>query len=437
MTFILGVFIGFAFLFSRALTMNSVMINEFQIYYSFLNQMDQIDNNKIAENFKVMLSPKKYPLLPIALISEKNCIENVSNYYAQRFNLSICQPFYPTILGNINDFKTTEDKFHNQYIEYNDQHFIYKRLDKENIWLVAKIKDYYKSNGFLRFWNFIISGDEGRSWISSLSSFQTFFKKTKFLWSVLLPFSYSLYFFFTFYYLKQTNTIKQLTQDKEKTVAEWDALNIKLKELIDEQLILENELKEKAELNMQNQFLNQEIDTLETKNKDLLENIKKYTTQIKEIESVENLLSQKIKTSSTKLTADEQEQILEKSLQRLGQLDLLWQYKPSWKERYEIENNVSLRDEFTPFTISQAFMCFEKLVEKFVVKKDIEFKNLQLIDQINILFDQNLLPMHYKEDMHSIRKARNQWVHHGKHPSREIYNLLLDILDKTDMKPLL
>lgn len=436
-TIVFGIIISLAFLFSRDLTMNTVKINEFKIYYSFLNQMDNIDLNKTKENFNLMLSAKKYPLLPIALISDKYCMENVLPYYDQRFNLSICKTVNSKILTNLNDLDIFEDTYGSTIIELENKHFIYKKIDKDNVWLIASINNYYKSNGFSRFISFLMSGNEGLSWFTSLSSLKTFFIKSKFLWSVILPFSYILYFLFTFYYLRQTHSLKKLKLEKEKAISEWSGLNRKIQDLRTEQLILEEELKEKSQINTQNQLLNNEIDDLRKMNSNLISDIKVHLEQMRELELKENSLSQKMKNTSIKLTTDEKEEVLEKSLQRLGQLDLLWQYEPSWKERFEIENYVSLRDEFTPFTISQAFMCFERLIQQLVAKVDKEFKTLQLVDQINIIFDKNVLPIHYKEEMHSIRRARNQWVHQGKQPSKEIYNLLLDTLDKTEMKPLL
>ena len=89
-TFIFGIMVSLAFLFSRELTLNTVKINEFKIYYSFINKLEELNNSEIKSNFEILLSPKKFPLLEIALITQKDCTENVNTYYQERFNLSIC-----------------------------------------------------------------------------------------------------------------------------------------------------------------------------------------------------------------------------------------------------------------------------------------------------------------------------------------------------------
>lgn len=80
-TFIFGIMVSLSFLFSREITLNTVKIIEFNIYYSFINKMKELNNSEILSNFEILLSPKEFPLLQIALITESDCVENVSKYY--------------------------------------------------------------------------------------------------------------------------------------------------------------------------------------------------------------------------------------------------------------------------------------------------------------------------------------------------------------------
>ncbi|MEA2019719.1 MAG: hypothetical protein U9N59_14865 [Campylobacterota bacterium] len=435
-TFLFGIVVSLAFLFSRDLTLNTVKINDFKIYHSFLNKMDTYNNKEIVTHFNVLLSYKKYPLLPIAIITENQCIENVLPYYDKRFDLSICKIFDFNILNSSNDL-TIDKYFQNDIVEFQNKHFIYKKLDKSNSWLIARIKDYYKLNNFDRFVEYITDEREGLSWLSSFKSFKKFIKKSQFIWITIVPFSLLLFILYSIYYLRQTKKFKDLNKEKDKYLLEWNMLNNKTKELTSEQVELEKELKAKLALDDINKSLSDEIIKLETKNKELTSEIKNNIKQLKIMETKENDISNKLNKASKKLTNNEQEKILDDSLNRLNQIDLLWKYKPTWQERHEIENIVSLRDEFTPFTISQAFICFEKIIENMVIKEDDVFKNIPLVDQINLIFDRGLLPSIFENDMHSIRKARNKWFHSGKQPDKQTYDVLLDILDKTNTQPLL
>lgn len=437
-TFLFCVVVSLTFLFSRDLTLNTVKINEFKIFSSFLEKVDNIIDEDIINYFSILLSDKKYPLLPIAIISEKNCIENVLPYYDKRFNLSICNKFNYELLNNIHssDEIIINDYEQNKIIEHKKNHYIYIKLSRSNTWLVAKIENYYKSKDVERFIEFLTDDTQGLSWLGSLNSFKSFILKSKFIWIVIITFSLLLYILNTWYYLKQTNKLRKLNIEKATFISQWNVLNEQIKDLKIEQIKLEKELIEKSKLDIKNQ-LNDEIRDLADKNERIINNINMHIEKIKDIEEKEEIITNMLTTTQKKLTNNEKEHILEKSLHKLEQVDLLWKYQPTWKERHEIENIVSLREEFTPFTISQAFICFEKIIENIIVKESEDYKNISLVNQINLIFEKELLPKRFENDLHLIRKARNKWFHSGKQPNKEVYDILLDILDKTNTQPLL
>ena len=428
-TFIFGIMVSLSFLFSREITLNTVKIIEFNIYYSFINKMKELNNSEILSNFEILLSPKEFPLLQIALITESDCVENVSKYYEQKFNLSICNKISFNKLNN-KDLKI--DTYRDNNILFDSKEtYIFKKLDNKEAWLIARIDDYYKKNDINRFFEYIISMEDGLSWITSIKSFKVFLDKSKFIWTIIVPSSFLLYFVFTLYYLIQTRKLISLKLEKDKYLSEWNKLNLKTKELILEQYKIEEKLKNN------DNFSVKDIKKFELANKKILQDIDIYTNEIKTIEEKLKKISEKLHNISKYVTSIEKEKILEHSLDKLENIDLLWKYQPSWKQRHEIEIKVALRDNFTPFTISQAFICFEKIIEKLVTKVDVQFQKNNLMEQINIVFENNLLPNKFKKDLHLIRKARNEWFHTGKEPNQETYNILLDILDKTDTKPLL
>lgn len=436
-TGIVGILLCLAFLFSRDLTLNTVKKNQFRIYYSFLENSDLTNEKLIQEKLDILLSYKRYPLLPLALISNNKCIENTNEYYSEKFDLSICKNIKYNDLLNLDKSKIYYEKDDLKIVEYNNKHYIFDEFGNKNIWLLANIKDYYKYDDFHNFFKFITDENQGLSWLSSLKSFETFLNKSKFIWSILIPVSFILYLVFTIYYIKMTKKTIRLIEEKDRYINEWNDLNTSIKELINEQIKLEKKLKRKAKLKKRNDLLNEELNKLNIRNLELINDIEEHKLKLKEIEKIEDNISIKINDTAKNLTELERGKLLDESLNKLSQIDLLWKYNPTWQERYKIENYVSLREEFTPFTISQAFMCFEKIIENLIVKNDESKKDLTLVDQINFIFEKNLLPSGFKNDLHLIRKARNKWFHNGVQPQKEVFDILLDILDKTKTSPLL
>lgn len=432
-TGIVGILLCLAFLFSRDLTLNTVKKNQFKIYYSFLENSDLTNEKLIQEKLDILLSNKRYPLLPLALISDDKCIENTNEYYSMRFDLSICKNIKYNDLLNLDKSKIYYEKDDLKILEYNNKHYIFDKFENKNTWLLANIKDYYKYNDFHNFFKFITDKNQGLSWLSSLKSFETFLIKSKFIWSVLIPVSFILYLVFTIYYIKMTKKTRKLIEEKNSYSIEWNDLNTNIKKLIIKQTKLEKKLNKKENLELKNDL----IDKLNIRNSELTNDIEYHKRKLKEIEKIEDNISIKINDTAKNLTELEKGKLLYESLNKLSQIDLLWKYNPTWQERYNIENYVSLREEFTPFTISQAFMCFEKIIENLVVKNDESKKDLTLINQINFIFEKDLLPSTFINDLHLIRKARNRWFHNGVQPQKKVFDILLDILDKTKTSPLL
>lgn len=435
-TFLFGVFVSLAFLFSRDLTLNTVKLKEFQIYYSFLDKKKNYDSTEIQSHFNLLLSKKKYPLLPIAIISKDSCLENVLPYYNKRFNLSICNKINFSDLNSI-DKKNIFNYYGDTIIEFNGKSYIFKKLTLTEKWLVGSVNNYYKLNDFNRFIQYITDNQEGLSWLSSIKSFKVFIYKSKFIWMIIIPFSILLYILFTLFYLKHTNKLKDLQKEKNKYLKEWDSLNTKTKKLIIEQTKLDQELHKKTILLEQNKVSSEEINILKDKNSNLLENIEQYIKELKILEQKEKNVAKQLSEISKKLTNAEKEKLIQENNKKIENIDQLWNYTPKWKERQQIENNVALRNKVTPFTISQAFICFEKVIENLVIKDNQENKNLTLHEQITYIFDHALLPINFENDLHQIRKARNLWFHSGQEPTSNTFDILLDMLDKTNTKPIL
>ena len=88
-------------------------------------------------------------------IFNNKCIENINEYYAKRFDLSICKNINYDNLINLDISKIHYNDDGLKILEYNGKHYIFDKFENKDVWLLANIKDYYKSNHYQRFFKFI------------------------------------------------------------------------------------------------------------------------------------------------------------------------------------------------------------------------------------------------------------------------------------------
>jgi len=148
--------------------------------------------------------------------------------------------------------------------------------------------------------------------------------------------------------------------------------------------------------------------------------------------NLKELLIQKLKHLEHSKKHIEYEEIHKK----LHQLELLWRYDPSWGERKGIESIVSLKNTHLPFTLTQAFISFDKLILAKVQKYDhnANGQNTNLFENIQFIIEEYHLPMHMQDELHQIRKARNRWFHDGIYPTHDVIESLIKLLHDVEAK---
>lgn len=153
-------------------------------------------------------------------------------------------------------------------------------------------------------------------------------------------------------------------------------------------------------------------------------------------EAIFDLLNEK----RVRLNSDQRNVEYQKLTHETKALKQLWRHEPTWTRRQQIETKVSLDKDNLPFTLTQAFIAFERHIDE-EVEKCFEGKELEealdktLIKKIGIISRDNNMTRSQQDLYHEIRKARNKWVHGAIYPSKELLERLLSALEKTDVAP--
>jgi hypothetical protein len=206
--------------------------------------------------------------------------------------------------------------------------------------------------------------------------------------------------------------------------------NLKISELEERLITLDVESSNEIER------LEQTIDKLKEKTSKLTHIIQKSKETISTLESKEHTLREKLVEKLKFLEHDKKHKEHERMLKKLHQLELLWRYDPSWSDRKGIESIVSLKNTHLPFTLTQAFISFDKLILSKVqkYKPNADGQNTNLFNNIQFIIEEYHLPMHMQDELHQIRKARNRWFHDGIYPSYEIIEVLIKLLHDVEAK---
>ncbi len=190
--------------------------------------------------------------------------------------------------------------------------------------------------------------------------------------------------------------------------------------------------------------------------KTILERIRKKTIQQTQLNEALNKLRDEIinleargeaifdmlDEKRVKLNSDQRNVEYRKLTYETKALKQLWRHEPTWTRRQQIETKVSLAKDNLPFTVTQAFIAFERHIDNeiekcFDGKEQEEALDKTLIKKIGIISKHHNMSRSEQNLYHEIRKARNKWVHGAIYPNRELLEKLLSTLEKTDVAPAL
>lgn len=424
----LTIFIAFTVsviqMYSRDITLDKVHRTEFTLLYKFFNENNNLNKNKLATILKPLSTKRGYAHFQVAIISKDICYENTQHYYNRPLlcetfkNIKVLEPFI-----NTQEFKSSS------VVKDLSESYLIKRFDKNKEYLIAKTNFYSKNNELSHFFYFLKNRYYQTNGINKI------FEKGKFLFFIIFSVSLTLWLLNRLKYKKHYSQYKHYQENEYELQQKLLLLDTKYNETkrkrYENEELLE-ELGSKSEKEKEN--LKSTIKELKTSKDKLDKLFKKDESLIETLETESSNLRKKINMQLKKLDYYKQNEQNKQIFEKLERLNQLWRHDPTWEDRKNIESLVALKKSNLPFTITQGFIAFDKLVLNLVKQYDPYLIESQtnLNSNINMIFDNRLLPIKYKNNFHNVRKARNEWFHAGIYPSIETTNFLIKVLNDID-----
>lgn len=422
-TIVVIIIVNIVQMYSREETLNKVNDTNFNLIYKFYNE-NHLDKSNFKNALIPFLSSKKFARIHMAIVFDKQCVENASHYYNNPLLCPVFHDFNTTIKKlskQKQGFNPDKTYFSTQFSSQEDKYQFYqfKKLDNSNSILIMKKND----NNF----SYFITNRLWQGWKKIL-------EKSNYIFLILFSISFLLYVLFKLKQKWHSQIIKELEVEKGELI---NKLNKEEKD--------KNDIKSKL---YENEIEIDELKLMPNINKELTEKIKNLSSendslmlQLFEKEDIVAKLYQdldgkdlKIWDISSKISSYENE-LKNKELQEEHmKLEKLWRHDPSWNQRQEIERTVVNVKEHIPFTVTQGFLAFEYAIKekstKQIQKKSSE-KKPSLEDLINEVCENRK----ECEEMHKIRQARNNWFHKGIYPTKDSVESLIKYLERFKIKP--
>ncbi len=456
LTILLVVSINIAYMYSRDRTLSTVEKNQFKIF-SNLMQATSLNEKlflKVSESLTII--PKssqvktRQALFHIALITSKKCVEN--GLHPRNFPL-LCRSF-PTSNAIQKILKSHHIDIENPYkmfeiepisIGIDDSHhraYLFQKRMNTHKWLISKKRYLSNSSDWQKLYFFLT-----KRYLQT-TSLKSKLYYTRFS-NVIIPlFSFILWFLFKLMETKKIKNYKMLTKKNNYLKSKLIELDKAYNELKNDLYVLEQDITEDELKLISDQYFGND------NKKTIITNLRKKTiTQAKKYEElhmirnevirleaeneiIENLINEKRSNLNPIQRNIEYNKLYGQNMQ----LKQLWRHEPTWIERRDIEIHASLVADNLPFTITQAFLAFEKYIDNeiensFKKNEAKEVLEKTLIEKIKIISKKKPLSIQEQDIFHKIRKARNKWVHGAIYPSKELLNELLIILETTDITP--
>lgn len=427
-TFVFFIFIATSMLFSRITTLEAVTVFEFKMYVKILENVEEnkIDNlmavaNVLAPSYRTKDGIEvNSNYFPIAVISNKECIENGIG------NSDICTNFknikdLEAFIKKLSQKEYKKEKF---YVTDDGISFIHRKIN-DNLHLVGKTGRYLdsKKRSFFEFikhdWvNYFLTKENGESGLKGLWNT---WNKSKESFYIIFSVSIILLSFVILFQIRNKNKFKELKEQLNNETKKIEKLNEKYDDLNSQKLELE-----------------EKVDNEENEQKliELNIEIEKLRKEISESSKYEDLIFDKLKRQSSNLSNDYKSEELEKIISEMQTVKHLWTREFEWKNRLNLESHITTESTNIPFTLTIAFILFEnQFIDKYARKSDYyEIAGSNLEKKIDLVCKEHKLSSNERKKYHEIRRARNNWFHYGKKPGSKIINDLLSVLDQYDIK---
>ena len=440
-TILLYILLATAVMFSREATLQGVRAVDFKIY---IEAISKFDRQNLEEKFKdianiLTANNRKIVYFPLSFLDEREC-----------FNNGLKTSFICNKYTNSNEIITKIKSLEPRYLNdktaiYNidDNDYIYYKFTDDTV-LIGETGDQLDSGSIRPLYTFMKNKwvDYFLSWEGQSNrqdGFTKTWEKTEGIFLIISLVSSFLYILnkiqlkkYHLQYLASKEKEKELKNTLNNLSTKYN--NIKNERYDNDEKIKEleielNSLESKSETDKKK--LQNTISELKSTQDELNRLIEDEEDLIEKLEDEGIKLRKTLNNQMSKLDKYEQEKYKNDTFDKLEKLVLLWRHDLTWQERKETESLVALKNSHLPFTITQAFIAFEDLVEKILIDNNKQLGN-DLDSNIKRICNFDLIA--YKNHRHydSVRKARNKWFHKGIHPGIETINFLIEILEEAN-----
>ncbi len=421
--------VGLLQMFSREITIDSVrnidfkLIQDFSAGYDFEKDEDRQKFKRAIDNLSGYTGKAFYP---IALIGNDDCIENGDLAYLCRQYPNLQAVEAAIALGeSTTSYGTT-------VIKTDDANYYYiGRASGHDEWLIGEAGKYlaFPADSWMRELAFLKNADY---YLTDKRGLRKLWQKNQWIW--LVSFVIALFLWGTnfLYHLKKQKEIDGLYREKDK--AESDAsdksnavnqLEFQRNSQNDRILILEE----------QEQEYKEELEQIRSERTKTERDLSQAMDEWRSAEEDKKMLDAKLSNMRNKLDASAKTKDSEKLSDELNSLKSLWQIDPSWYERYNVEHIVATNsEERTPFTAFVAFSGMERFLKAACNRNRIDARDDNQ-DRVAKLFEAEKIFWDEKKFLKKAMRARNAWVHDGKHPNPTLLKELLKLLEKRNTKP--
>lgn len=446
-TAIASILVSLAQMYSREETLDNVRKTDFEIIYAalLLNPAAQHKTfTKVTDKLVRSRKNKKglterNALFQLALLDSTSCIDNGPKHE----NIKLCGAF-PTLQAwaekSTLDKKTIAEghsKYPYQYAHYDGETYLFKGINNGAI-LIGKAGDYAKSNPFrntpLTFIKRTTSYIFG-TW----NGVSTFLYKTGITnnFIFLISFIATLLWKITSHQLqeKHQRAISELQKGIKDKDEEWNELlnsnnkinqDLRAKDIQIKHLKLKMEEEKEASESNSEYLVNQAIE-LEKERDMIFNELVQTQTKMSLVEKENEVLQKEKETQAQKLNHQKLIKEYKAINDEINEIKRLWRTRTNWADRLKIEKNASPNDSRIPFTLSTAFITFERHVDKLYEDTQTHWslERKRLDEKINHVWQKN---PDKKRLAHRIRNARNAWFHESELPDPDVINELINMI---------
>ena len=444
-TALTSLFVSLAQMYSREGTLDNVRKIDFGMVHDALTiNQDPASQSEIFNKISGNLVLGKTALFQLAILNHVTCIDNGAK---GKQNPALCVEF-----KNIQEWaeksilipnENANSKYPSVYefANYKSDSYLFSHIGNGSI-LIGKAGDYAKNNPYgnrslsyaKRVTNYYLGTLGGFNQMMYLT------EMTRYLLFIISLIATLLWLFVTHQFQKKhQSTIASLQSTIKGKEEKWGKLktihnNVSQKLRLKESEIKNLQLKIEDEKNVNDSnldYLQNQAIALEDEREALLDELIENQDLIIRLEQENDALLKEKEELAENLNQPKLVYEYKKLSEEIKDIKRLWRTRTNWADRLKIEEHTSPDKTRIPFTLSTAFITFERHVDKLYEDSLTHFtlEEIPLLKKIDSVWANR--PKE-RERSHRIRKARNDWFHYGTRPNDDVILELIEEIINED-----